>query len=66
MAANKSRFMMILRAQLELKIHEPPADGLDLIYLKFYIFLPQICFVVNRRGTPGHLRDRLQVHSMQR
>jgi hypothetical protein len=41
-------------------------SSIDSIYLKFYIFHPQICFVVNRRGTPGHLWGRLQVHSMQR
>jgi hypothetical protein len=44
-----------------------PADPpINLIYLKFLLFHPQTCFVVNRRGTPGHLRGRLQVHSMQR
>jgi hypothetical protein len=31
-----------------------PADPpINLIYLNFFLFHSQICFVVNRRGTPG-------------
>jgi hypothetical protein len=28
-------------------------SSIDSIYLKFYIFHPQTCFVVNRRGSQG-------------
>jgi hypothetical protein len=56
----KAASCVVLPAPVKDSQPAPPIDSIILSYLKIFAFSSQICFVVNGRGTPGHLRGRLR------